>query len=147
MKGPWENVTVKNHSSDELRYAQVNAKGTVNWGTTTSSREAGGYVYLQQIPGSRLFRLLLEGVELDEKGTKVKIIEAIPLLTNVAWKVRKQAVQSANAGKAFAYRIDFGSGSNNHGFLQITMPLTAGNCRKSTLLGEALDFVKPEFVP
>jgi hypothetical protein len=146
MNGPWENVTVKNHANDKLRHVQVNAKGTVRWGTNTSSREAGGYVYLQQIPGSFFFRLLLEGVELDENGTKVKIIEVIPMPTNVSWRIRKQAIQSENAGKAYAYRIDFGKGSNSQGFLQITMPLSAGNCRKSMLFEDALTYAKPEYV-
>lgn len=147
MGGPWETLTIKNHSDSELCHAQINASASVNWRLRDGSgREIGGHAYLQRMPGSAEFRLLVEGIE--RIGGKEKEVLAYVRFPSVSkeWTIIHEALKSDNAGKVLAVRVNFAGPPDPSAakWIQLTMPIISGNSRKAKAMLDAITFAKLE---
>lgn len=145
MQGPWETLTITNHADTAQMHRQVNVKASLNWRFKDGSgHEVGGYVYLQRLPDTGNFRLVVEGSEmLLDKPTH--FFDTLYLPVDGIWKYKTQPVVSSNSGKALAIKVDFKETTTSGlKWIQVTMPLVKGNCRKAKIFDEALAFADQE---
>ena len=147
MTGPWETVTIKNHSNPEFCHAQINVSASVNWRLRDGSgREIGGYAYLQRMTDSAEFRLLVEGIERVD-GKEKEVLACVQFPTSAKeWNVINEAFKSDNAGKVLAIRVNFVGPPDPSAarWIQLTMPIISGNSRKARAMLDAITFAKLE---